>query len=313
LWDVADARLELTRSAQMAFFEYYLVERLLELNGANARAVQEFRDSARQRYEANLVTQQDVLQAEVDLADLNRRQVELQRMLTVAVARINTLAHRQPDAPLPPPPARLEAELLPAPPKILRQAALQQRPDLAALGSRIQAEQAALALANKEFYPDFEIMGRYDSFWQPVATSGDLRAQAGVNMNVPIYLEKRRAAVREAAFKLGNKRAEYEQRMDDVNNEVQAAYERVIEMREVVRIYAQQTIPAAEQNVKSARADYTSGKGEFLRLIAGQRQLIALLEKHQESIAEYHVRLADLERAVGGPVPLQSPAEQVQP
>jgi outer membrane protein TolC len=65
-----------------------------------------------------------------------------------------------------------------------------------------------LALANKEFFPDFELVGRYDSFWQPVATQGDLRAQAGVNMNVPIYLEKRRAAVREAMFKLNQQRAE---------------------------------------------------------------------------------------------------------
>ena len=42
----------------------------------------------------------DVLQAELELADLARRQLELARMQKVAIARINTLLRRWPDAPL---------------------------------------------------------------------------------------------------------------------------------------------------------------------------------------------------------------------
>ncbi len=303
-WDFADARLELTRSAQMAFFEYYLVERQLELNTANARSLREFRDTALRQYEANLGMQQDILQADVELADLERNQVELERMLNVARARINTLMHRTPDSPLPSSPSQLTTEFEPATPDVMRSIALQRRPDLASLSAKIQAEQAALALANKEFFPDFELMGRYDSFWQPVATQGDLRAQAGVNMNVPVYLEKRRAAVREAMFKLNQQRAEYEQRIDDINNDVQTAYERVIEMRRIVQIYEDRVLPAATQNVSSARADYVAGRGDFLRLVSAQRQVISLREKHQQAIAEFHVRMADLKRAVAGPVPL---------
>jgi hypothetical protein len=37
-------------------------------------------------------------------------------------------------------------------------------------------------------------------------------------------------------------------------------------------------------------------------LISAQRQAIGFEQKHQEAIAEYHVRLAELERAVGGPL-----------
>jgi outer membrane protein, heavy metal efflux system len=303
--DVAEARLQLVQTAQIAFFEYYLVNRQLELNASNRQSLGEFRDTARRQYEANLVMQQDILQADVELADLARRQVELERMKRVAIARINTLMHLPPDYPVAPPPASLPMALTPAPVELLRGTALQRRPDLAAIGARLNADRTSLALAYKEFLPDFEVMGRYDSFWQP-DSQRDLRTQVGVNMNVPIYLEKRRAAAREAMFKLSQRQAEYQQRIDDINNEVQSAYERVVEMRQVVDLYANRTLPAARQNVESARADYVAGKGDFLRLVSAQRQSIELREKHQEAIAEFHSRWADLERAVAGPVPTEA-------
>lgn len=311
--DIADVRLQLTQAAHLAFFDYYLVHRQLELTGANVRRLEEFRDAARRQYEAGLVVQQDLLQAEVELSEAERRRIELQRMLRTATARLNTLVHQSPDCPVPPPPAELSIDHEPAPPEVLRQVALQQRPDLAAMGAKVQADTAAVALAYKEFYPDFEVMGRYDRFWQPTNTQGDLQGQIGVNMNVPIYLEKRRAAAREAMYKLRQQRAEYEQRMDDVNQEVEAAYAQVVEMRAIMDLYARRTLPAAKQNVASAQNDYIAGKGDFLRLITAQRQSLMLQEKHQEAIAGYLSRLADLERVVGGPLPMEMRSEPIAP
>ncbi len=176
--DVAEARLQLTQTAELAFFEYYLVNRQLELNASNSQSLSEFRDTARRQYEASLVMQQDILQAEVELADLARRKVELQRMNRVAMARINTLMHLPPDYPIPPPPANLPLAFTPAPVQVLRATAVERRPDLAAIGSRIRADRASLALANKEFLPDFNLMGQYDSFWQPSSTQGPLRRRS---------------------------------------------------------------------------------------------------------------------------------------
>ncbi len=303
--DVADARLQLTQAAQLAFFDYYLVHRQLELNQANFRKLEELQTSARRQYEANLVMQQDVLQAEVELAEATRRQIELERMRRTAVARLNTLVHRPPDCPVPPPPAELAVVGTPAPSELLRHTAVQQRPDLGALRAKLQADSASLALTYKEFYPDFEIMGRFDRFWQPTSTQGDLQGQVGVNVNVPIYLEKRRAAAREAMFELSKQRAEYEQRVDDVNQEVEAAYAQVVEMAEIVKLYAERTLPAARQNVASAQSDYVANRGDFLRLVSAQRQLLMLQEKHQEAVAGYLSRLAELERVIGGPAPME--------
>lgn len=301
--DVRDSRQRLAEVTQIAFYEYYVIRRQLELNRDNLLALEQFRTSARAKYEANQVTQQDVLQVDVELAEQRRRQIELERMDRVAVAHINTLLRQSPDAPLPAPPRQLEGTIESPPVELLREMAVAQRPDLASLGARVRAQQADVALAYKQYYPDVEVFGRYDSFWQPASTQSDLRGQVGVNMNVPLYKKRLNAAVSEAEFRLAQRKAEYGQKVLDIQYEVQAAWEQLDESRRTVQLYEQQFLPAAKQNVDTARANYDAGKSDFLALILAQRQLIGLREKQQQAIADYHRRRAELERALGGPMP----------
>jgi outer membrane protein TolC len=193
---------------------------------------------------------------------------------------------------------------------VLQQLAIERRPDLAAIGARVREEQANVALAAREFYPDIEVFGRYDAFWQETP----LRPMVGMNLNLPIQRERRRAAVCEAMFRANQRRAEFEQQIDAIRNDVQAAWARLVESRQIVALYRQTLLPAAEQNVASARSGYVAARVDFLRLIEAQRQLITLREKSYEAETDYHRRLAELERLVGGPLPEQAPVgEEVPP
>jgi outer membrane protein TolC len=301
--------LQLVEAAGTAYYDYYLVRQDLALNVQNIGKLREYHDIAARKYEANLAPQQDMLQAEVELAELARRQIELTRLERIAVARINTLMHLPPDAPLPPPPPHLDSPALNLSAGELRAMAMASRPDLASLSAKVRAEQTRVALANKEFLPDVEVFGRYDNFW----SQASLRGQVGVNMNVPLYRDKRYAAVREAQWRLSQRRAEYQQRIDDINREVQTAYERFDEAQQTVGLYTSRILPAATKNVESAYAAYESGQGDFLRLVAAQRQLISLQERYQQSIADYHRRLVELERVVGQPLGNSPPAEAIPP
>ena len=180
--------------------------RQLELNRQNLDVITQFRSTAQSRYRANQVTQQDVLQADVELAELERRAIELERGQRLAIARINTLLREEPFAPLPPPPRELALPSGELDPSTLQQLAIGQRPDLAAIAARVRAEEASVTLATKEYYPDVEVFGRYDSFWQPAETQSELRGQVGVNMNVPIYRDKLNAGVREKLSNLSKLR-----------------------------------------------------------------------------------------------------------
>jgi cobalt-zinc-cadmium efflux system outer membrane protein len=300
--DIEETRLRLIALTKAALADYYLVARLAELNVENSTIMRDFRDAARVKYETNQVTQEDVLQADVELADVQRRTLELERMRRVAMARINTLLHRAPDYPLPPPPNNVDISGDIPSVELLRQVAIERRPELAAEAARIRAERASLAAANLEYYPDLEIVGRYDGFWE----NSDLRPQVGMNVNMPIYQWKRDAAVREAANRLNQRCWQYQQRIDEINNDVQQAYEQAIESQRALDLYESKILPAARQNAETARTTYTTAKLDFLRLIESQRRYIMLQEKWRETEAEALRRLALLEQAIGGPIEIES-------
>jgi outer membrane protein TolC len=71
----------------------------------------------------------------------------------------------------------------------------------------------------------------------------------------------------------------------------------------VIRLYEEKILPATQRSAEAALANYTSGKIDFLRLIDSERQVYTQREMYYQAIAEYHRRLAELERVVGGTLP----------
>jgi outer membrane protein TolC len=292
--------LQLIESSRSAFYAYFLVARALAVNEEAIGLLKEFRGNAESRYRTGLVPQQDILQAEVEIGRQRERQLTLERMRQVAVARINTLMHLPTSSILPPPPKELHLAETPADVQALQAVAAAQRPDLQALADRVAADEASLALARKEFYPDFEVMAAYDAFWQ--RPEQDLRPQLGVRMNLPVRKDRRYGAIAEAQARLAQRRAELERQRDQVNLQVQEVHAQVHESEQVVQLYSRSILPTAEANVKAAQAAYVTGKIPFLSLIEAQRNVITLRDRYYETLTDYFLRRAALERAVGGPL-----------
>ncbi len=295
-----DAQLKIALTAQIAYIEYFLADRQLELNSKSAEFMTEFREIAQSRYRTNQVTQQDVLQAELELAELDRRKLEIQRMRKVAMARMNTLLLREPSLPFPKPNLTVTSPKHDEDSSAFHAKAIQNRPDLAAQQHRVEAESAKLSLAYKQYYPDAEFFGRYDTFWQPASTQGDLRGQVGVLLNVPIYRGKLNAAVCEAQARLHKERALYEQLAADVHLEVQTALEQLQESEQAVSLYEDRLMPTAEQYLTVARSNYEVGKATSLDLVQAQRQLLNAREKQVEATAALAQRIMELQRSLGG-------------
>lgn len=298
--ELADTQLQLVESAKIAFSDYYLVYRAIAVNEESLQLLRDIRTSAEDRYRANQSPQQDLLQADVEIGRLRERSLALERMREVTQARMNILMHLLPDCPLPPPPQTLDVGDALPPVAELRTRAISHRPDLQAVANRIEAERASLALACKEYYPDFEAVAAYDAFWQP--NERDLRPMVGVRLNVPVRRERRHAAVAEAQSRLAQKVAELQSRTDQVYLQVQESQAQVHESEKAIRLYDETILPAAIENVKAARTAYAIGRIPFLALIESQRNLIELRDRYYEAIAEYHRRRATLDRVVGTPL-----------
>ncbi|MFO0849941.1 MAG: TolC family protein [Gemmataceae bacterium] len=305
--DLEDTKLQLVESAKTAYADYFLAERALEVNVDGRKLLEEFKGNAETRYKTGQTPQQDVLQADVELGRQSEQRLALERSRAVAVARLNTLMNRPPDAPLPPPAKEAGPKAALPEAKALRELAVARRPDLQALAARVAADAASVGVAEKEYYPDVEAMAAYDSFWPAADDQQRLRPQVGVRMNLPLRLERRRGAVSEAVAQLAQRRAQLAQQQNQVAFDVQQAYEQVRESEQAVKLYAEKILPAARENVKSAQAGYVTGKIPFLTLVEAQRSLVDLRDRSYLAAADYERRRATLERVVGGP--LQSPVK----
>jgi outer membrane protein TolC len=299
--DVEDMRLQLTEAARLAFYEYFLVDRALAVNEESLGLLKRFRQTADSRFKTPLGNLQEVLQADVEIGRQRERGLTLERMRKVAMARINTLRNFPLNEPLLPAPEKLN--VVPGLPSAehLRTLALAQRPDLKALQDRIRAEQTALTLALREYYPDAEVTAAFDTIMGN-GPSRDLAPQVGFRLNLPMRLGRRDAAVVEARAKVAQKQAELASRVNQVQFQVEEAYQQMVESERILDLYKKDVLPAAERNVTAAQKAYENTKIPFLSLIEAQRNVVNLRDRFYEATADYFRRRATLERVIGGPL-----------
>jgi outer membrane protein TolC len=311
--EVDNARVQLTESARAAFYDYYLAHRAVEVNQDGLRLLGEIRGDAQARFR-NGVTKndQEILQVEVEIGRQRQRFISLERARQVAVARINALMHLPPTCDLPPPPQELSIpQELPDPQEMLA-TALSQRLDLLALKDRIAAAEAAVKIACREFYPDFDAMAAYDNFWSQT----QLRPQIALRINVPVRRERRSAAVAEAKARLSELRAQYAQQTDVVGYEVQQVYEQLRESYRIVRLFEKEVLAKTRSNVKTSQESYVNGQIPLSTLIEAERSLVGLRDSYYEAVTELFRRRTVLERALSGSpsaAPIPMPARQPGP
>jgi outer membrane protein TolC len=294
--DYAAVRLRIATMASLLFDEYYLVARSLQINAEHIALLEDFQRIATVRYEVGEAAQQDPIQAEVELSHAVHRDIVFESARRVTREQINALLHRHPDRELPPPPARVAAAPADsAPPHELIAQALQARPELAAAGARVAAEEARVGLAWREYFPDFTVAGSYNQLWQ----EEDLQPFVGIQLNVPLRLDRRKAAVEEADARLEQARSRLAAVEDEVRLGVESGAERLGEAGHVVKLFRDRLLPAARDHVAAARSGFETGRNSFLALIDAERNLRNVELGHEQALADLGRRRAELDRAVG--------------
>lgn len=305
--DFEATRLQLALVASVLFDQYYAVERSLELNEQHRALVVEIRAAAQAQYAAGRASQQEPLQAEVELAHVEHERVMLSSRRAIIVAQMNGLLHRAPETQLAPPPPTLEIpDLSPGTSAQLQQQALSNRPELRAQEARIRSRQAARDSAGRESYPDFGVMASYNSMWAMT----DHQWMVGFSLNLPLQLGRRRGAVQEADASIAQAEAELLEISDEIRVDVEMARQRLIEAQHIVDLYRERLLPATRAQIDAARSGYVTGQTGFQALIDSERSLRNVELSYQEALASLGERRAELVRALGRvPGPMQEGGE----
>lgn len=308
--NIAALRLLLSSTAKSLFADWYYIHRAIEVNLINQALLAEFRSIAINRYSTGLVSKQDALHAEVEIALLEHQAIVLERERRTILARIDTLLNRLPDESIPVPSKLPEISSLPDV-KVLHNNALQARPELKELAARIQASKTQTELAKRAFYPDLNLSAGYNSFWD----KNEQRFILGVGINLPLDQGKRHAAESEARARM--KQAEWNNidQIAKIREEVQIAYERTKESMHVFQLFQSQLLPLADETLDAAIADYQAGRGDFLTLISSEKNRMQTQLQTEQALADTHRHLAELERAVGSfePLSVVEKTKAVQP
>lgn len=295
--DIDILRLKLRELTAAAYAEWAFVEQALNINHEHQTLLEELRTTAESQYAAGRGARQNILQADTERGLLQKQALELRRQRDGLRARINGLLNREANRPLPAP-TTLAAPRQPEPFEVLARLARDTHPELVKIEHRIGGRAARVDLAAKEFYPDFRISGGYNSMMPGVKH----RPMIGVAINVPFDQSRRRAELSAAKAEL----KESEWRLIDARHELLAQLESaraaVAEAAQSFELYQQELVPLARETLDAALTDYSAGRSDFLNIISAERNQLTTELGQARTRADYHRRLAELERTVGQPL-----------
>ncbi len=302
LSDVAERRLQLKRDTKIIWWNLFFLDRALEINDRNREILSQFVTVAETRYEVGQGLQQDVLLAQLELSQLDDRDILLHRLRQSEAARLNALLDRPASAPV-----RLPAkvnEQLPvlAPAAELHQRAQSSRPYLQAQGYRTSAARTRIDLAKKDYYPDFKlgaIYGLRDGSNPDGSRRSDF-ATLQFSMNLPIFTDtKQDRAVDQRTSEWLREKYSLDDRRNTVASEVNRAITDFRNSASQAVLFSRQIIPQARQTVDSMLAGYQVGKVDFLNLVRSQTKLYNYESDYWRALSTANQALAQLAAAVG--------------
>lgn len=295
---LAEQQLQLTRQVKEAYYTLVYAGRAVVITEKNMKLLDDFIRLTETSYEVGRGQQQDVLKAQVERAKLLDRLYSLRQQRITALAALNRLLNR------PSATAVAEAEE-PAPAAIaiplteLQKNSEKLRPMYAAYRSQIDRYQAQHKLAQLDYRPDFKVGLSY-AFREPnMADPGTDFAGIEVAVNLPIFRDKRSAAVSEAEEGARMALAQYDDFRNQVEFNIQDAYSQVQTSHDQASLYKNGIIPQAGQALESAINGYQVGKIPFLGLLDNLMTLYNFELQYEKAVSDGQRSLARLEAESG--------------
>ena len=293
---------DLLFETKQAYYELYRVQQQEQLILAFRDRLESFEEAAAAQYEVGTGMQQAILKAQLEKNTLARVQLELAEHRRTAAETLTRLLNR-PTSDAFMAGIRVEAPPIPRLDKAaLLEIALRERPEADALDAAARRADARIALARKQFMPDFGLnitwfdIGSADT--PPTATGRDAVA-IGATINVPIRRGSLRARLEEARVRRIQIEARREALETSFRTQIADLVSRLRGEAQQLALYREALIPQAETTLQATLGAYTTGRTDFLDLLDAERMLFSLRTGYEDTYARYLKTTAALERALG--------------
>ncbi len=286
---------ELVAKIKIAYAEYHAAHLTIDLARDLRARVDTLVRLARTRYAQGLGNQSEVTRAEIEKSRMDTEIARLAGQRRRAAVAINRLLARPLQAPLIEAPA---PRPLPSTDALdlaqLTERAQRANPEVLAQEAAIEGAGKAVALAEKSWYPDFEIgIGamRKDSELDSY--------QAMVQMNIPLRGGLRRSEIGEAKGLAGAARTRLESLQNDIGDAIAEAWIALRTARDVEVIIRESQLPQAEIGFQSSAKGYELGRTDFVDVLMAEQQLWTANISLIGVLFDQQKQLAVIEKLIG--------------
>jgi cobalt-zinc-cadmium efflux system outer membrane protein len=287
---------ELVARLKQAYYDLFLAQKAVQIHHEQVELLKQFVAIANAKFRGGMGSQADVLKAQVELSLLFQHLPVLEQRRKTAEAMLNTLLDRDPSLSLG---LAQEPAHLPLEESVdhLQRLALHDRPELKAAELDVQRSEQSRALAQRQYYPDFNVA--FQRFQNYQANDG---FGAYVAMSIPFSFwtkPKYDAGVQEAEAAVSVAQAQQHTLENMTRFQINDLLAKLRATEQVATLYRTTILPQAEQSLESARVGYRAGKGGFLDLIDTQRAWRGFQLEYFKALVDRQYRLAELEQVVG--------------
>jgi cobalt-zinc-cadmium efflux system outer membrane protein len=286
---------QVVEQVRETYFNLFYLRQMLDSLYRTQSELDRVAQTSEAQYHVAMAQQQDVLKAQLQqtevLKDLEMNQEEFQQ----GQANLKGILGREQDS------ANIDiAEVTPStiavPDSRLRELALANSPALQQAHAMEEQSDAALAIAKREYIPDFNVGYAYQK------TGPRFRDyyMLSLGVKVPLYFwRKQTPAVEQAALEKESVLADSYSKRLSVFSDLQ---NQVIALRtsdRVLKLYSDGLIPQAEETLTSATAAYRVGKVDFQTLLSAVIDVLRVKQEYFRTVADHEIAVAKIRQTIG--------------
>jgi cobalt-zinc-cadmium efflux system outer membrane protein len=291
---------QIIKDLKTAYYNLFFIDKAIEITNKNQILLQEFAKIAETKYSVGKGLQQDVLKAQVELSKTKDKLIQLEQKREVIQAKINTIINEPVNSKLgktdEPDFFFINQNL-----DTLQSIAITNRPLLQGWESMKRQSNLKVALAKKDYWPDFSLFLAYNQREELLnGNPGYDFLSGGISLNIPIYSGRKQSKrVEETQFFKNMIDERYTQILNQVYFELENKRSSAGKNAKLVELFKTEIIPQASQSVESALMGYQTDKVDFLTLINNQITLFNYELDYFRVFSDYNKDIANLEFLTG--------------
>jgi outer membrane protein, heavy metal efflux system len=288
-------KFETIDNARSAYYELYKTIKYIDITGGASAVLKQISGIAFARYNQGVVSQQDVIKADLEtdlleneLLTLNRqKEADIQRLRQVTAddSLLTGTAYSLDDPQVPELKAGFDE---------IRDMALKGAPSVKAAAADKALAENMRNMAIADYLPDLSV--QYRRNMDPASSGYELMVEA----EVPLwFLNNQQANIGENWEMAASKDNGLEDEKNRVVFEAKDHFEAIKADYRLIDLYKNKLIPQAEAGLKSAMASYQSKKIEFMTLLDSERMLLDMKKDYYMRLMEYLTHYRMLEELSG--------------